>query len=184
MQPPYQSEHIMQPSFPIPTDNIYKFGCLFGLVLIVSSIFSFVSSYSSALDRKVRYSEIVIPLEAKSSRTKIEEDLLTLNKKLIEVTRSNEKYAAQGLAAVLGVGIALSAYGARKWYRLVQIRDDRIAELQLRKLAAEVAKLEAEVEIQKASRAVGGTLDSKVPSSLHNNEAEEEKSDRLESENR
>jgi hypothetical protein len=77
----------MTPSVPIPTDNIYKFTCLFGLALIVVSIFSFASMYTSFLDRKVKYMEIIIPLEAKEQRSKADDDLLELNRKLIDIAR-------------------------------------------------------------------------------------------------
>lgn len=140
----------MQPSVPIPTDNIYKFACLFGLTLIVSAIFSFVASYSSSLDRKVRYMEIVIPLEAKTEKSKTEEDLLAMNRKLISVTKENEQAATVAISAVLVAGLLLSLYGATKWHQIVQKRDDQLAELQLRKLAAEVARLEAHGEKDKA----------------------------------
>ena len=140
----------MQPSVPIPTDNIYKFACLFGLALIVSAIFSFVASYSSSLDRKVRYMEIMIPLEAKTEKSKTEEDLLAMNRKLISVTKENEQAATVAISAVLVAGLLLSLYGATKWHQIVQKRDDQLAELQLRKLAAEVARLEAHGEKDKA----------------------------------
>lgn len=136
----------MQPSLPIPTDNIYKFACLFGLVLIVSAIFAFVTSYSSSLDRKVKHMEVMIPLEAKTERTKAEDDLLALHKRLIEVTKSNEETTIWPIAAVMVLGLSLSWYGAKKWHQVIQTRDDRLADLQLRKLEAEVAKLEAEVQ--------------------------------------
>lgn len=119
----------MQPSLPIPTDNIYKFACLFGLVLIVSGIFAFVSSYSASLDRKVKYSEVVIPLEARAERSKSEDDLLAMNRKLIEVTRSNEKAANAAIGVVLAIGLGLSVYGAGKWHQVIQRRDDKLAEL-------------------------------------------------------
>lgn len=135
----------MQP-IPVPTDNIYKFSCLFGLVLIVTSILSFVSSYSAALDRKVRYSDVVIPLQAKAERTKAEEEMLSLHQKLIAVTRKNEEVANWAISVALALGLLLSSYGATRWHRLVQVRDDQIADLQLRKLAAEVAHLEAKAK--------------------------------------
>lgn len=140
----------MQPSVPIPTDNIYKFACLFGLALIVSAIFSFVASYSSSLDRKVRYMEIVISLEAKTEKSKTEEDLLAMNRKLISVTKENEQAATVAISVVLVAGLLLSLYGATRWHQIVQKRDDQLAELQLRKLAAEVARLEAHGEKEKA----------------------------------
>lgn len=131
----------MQPQLPVPTDNIYKFSCLFGLVLIVSAIFSFVAMYTSSQESKVRYFEVIIPLESRETRTKAEEDLLALNKKLIEVTKENERVGNAAIVIVFTVGLLLSAYGAKNWYGLIQVRDDRLADLQLRKLELEIEKL-------------------------------------------
>jgi len=142
----------MQPSLPVPTDNIYKFSCLFGLVLIVSAIFAFVTSYSSSLDRKVKHLEVMIPLEAKENRTKAENDLLALHKRLIEVTKLNEQMTIWPVAVVMVLGLSLSWYGAKKWNQVIQTSDDKLADLQIRKLEAEVAKLEAEVQPALADR--------------------------------
>lgn len=132
----------MQPSLPIPTDNIYKFCCLFGLTLIVVTVFSFSSVYTASLDRAVSYAEIVIPLEAKESRTKAEDETLNLNKKLIDVTTANKKFALNALVVLCGVGFFISGIGGFCWYDKIQRRDDKLAELQLRKLELEVAKLQ------------------------------------------
>jgi cell division protein FtsB len=140
----------MDPSLSIPTDNIYKFACLFGLALIIVSVISFVTMYTATLDRKVRYSEVIIPLEASASRSKPDTDVLNLNKKLLEITRTNERVANGAITILLSVGLALSIVGALSWYKNVQVRDDRLVQLQMRKLEAEVAKLEAEVRRLKA----------------------------------
>jgi hypothetical protein len=134
----------MTPSLSVPTDNIYKFACLFGLALIVTAVFSFVTTYNSTLDRKVRYSEAIIPLELKSPRAKLEEDMLEMNKKLLKVTQDNEKAANYAFGLVLGLGLILSASGAHNWYKKVQQRDDELAQLQMRKLEAEIEKLNIE----------------------------------------
>jgi len=144
----------MTPSLPIPTDNIYKFACLFGLALIMASIFSYVSIYSSSLDRKVKYMEVIIPLEANAQRSKADNDLIELNKTLIEVSKSNEKMAEIIIGVVLGTGIALSAVGAYKWYEKIQKRDDKLAQLQIDKLEVEVAKLRTELAISIVSSPV------------------------------
>lgn len=133
----------MAPNLPLPTDNVYKFACIFGLALIVAAVFSYVSIHSSSLDRKIRYSESVITLEAKGERTKADNDLLELNRRLLEVTKSNESAASHIVSAVLGIGVALSLAGAWAWYTKIQARDNKLADLQVRKLAAEVARLEA-----------------------------------------
>lgn len=135
----------MTPSLSVATDNIYKFICLFGLALIISSIFAFVSTYTTSLDRKIKYSETIIPLEVKAQRSKAEDDLLAMNKKLIGVTKSNENFAGGIILLVLVVGISLSAFGAQMWYNMIQKRDDRLATLQLEKLELEIEKLRSEL---------------------------------------
>jgi uncharacterized membrane protein YidH (DUF202 family) len=136
----------MLPTLPVPTDNIYKFTCLFGLALIVSAILSFVSTYTASLDRKIKYMEVVADLETKRERTKTEDGLLAMNRKLVTVTRSNETFANSALGILLGIGILLSSFGALRWYQVIQRRDDKFAELQLRKLEMEIAKLEADTK--------------------------------------
>jgi len=135
----------MTPALPIPTDNIYKFACLFGLALIISSVFAFVSIYTNSLDQKVKYSETIISLEAKDQRSKAESDLLEMTKKLVEVTKSNEKSANSFIGAGVAIGILLSAFGALMWYQTIQKRDDRLAALQIEKLEVEIAKLRSEL---------------------------------------
>jgi hypothetical protein len=134
----------LTPSIPVPTDNIYKFSALFGLVLIVSGVFSFSATYTLSLEKKIKYVEAMIVLEAKPSRTKLEDDTLALNRRLVEVTRSNEQTANYGLGVLIALGIVLSVYGALGWHKIIQPRDDEITRLQRDKLEAEIAKLRAE----------------------------------------
>lgn len=136
----------MIPNLPIATDNIYKFACLFGLAIIVTSVLSFVSVYSSALDRKVRLSEAIIPFEAKEELTKVEKDTLELNNKLIKITKSNERFAHGVIGGACFIGLLLSIYGARQWRTKIQARDDLLATLQIEKLRAEITKLQLETD--------------------------------------
>lgn len=134
----------MTPSLPIPTDNIYKFACIFGLALIIVSVFSFVATYNSSFERKVKYIEIVIPLENKEHRTKAEEDQLIFSKKIINISTENERVAMYAAGTFLAVGIILSFFGGSKWYEKIQQRDDKLAELQIAKLSAEIEKIKME----------------------------------------
>ena len=135
----------MTPSLQIATDNVYKFLCLFGLALIVVSIVSLVSTYTASLDRKIKYREVIISLEANSQRNKADEERLEMNKKLMEISKSNENFANGVLAFVLVLGAIFSLIGFWLWYERIQIRDDKLAQLQLEKLQAEIAKLRADV---------------------------------------
>jgi F420-0:gamma-glutamyl ligase-like protein len=134
----------MNPSLPIPTDNIYKFACLFGLTLIVTSIFSFVAVYSSSLDKKMQYYQAVVMLEAKVGKTVEDNEILKLNKRMLEVTKGNEGTANTFAGGVIALGVIISLWGASKWHSVIQLRDDRLANLQIDKLEAEIAKLRSE----------------------------------------
>lgn len=152
----------MTPTLPIPTDNIYKFACLFGLALIVTSIFSFVATYSATLDRKVKYSEVIIPLEGKAPRTKAEDEILDMNKRLIEVAQENQKFASTVIGFVLTFGIVIAVSGAILWYKKIQVRDDKLARLQIEKLELELASLRKGFIPQKGGKkpeAVSATAD-------------------------
>lgn len=135
----------MIPSIPVPTDNIYKFTCLFGLTLIVSAFFGFIACYNAALDAKLKHYELVVQLEAKDAKTKAETDLIDLHKKVIDVTKSNEQIVTGCCTAVLIFGVVLSIYGARNWRLKIQERDDRMAQVQISKIEKEVEKLSLEI---------------------------------------
>ena len=142
----------MQPTVPLPTDNIYKFACLFGLTLIVVAVYSFITAYTFSLDAKVRYQQAIIQFEAKTDRTKAENDLLALNTRLAEITKSNESAANSVAAGAAAVGLVLSLWAGARWRNKIQSRDDRLAELQIQKLEVELASLRrAESEISRRS---------------------------------
>ena len=145
----------MTPSLPVPTDNIYKFMCLFGLTLIVVAIFSYVSTYTASLDRKVKYIEVIIPLEAKGDLSKTEEKTLELNKRLLEVTTSNQNNAENTTFWVFVIGSLISLYGGWQWRYKIQTRDDKLAQLQMEKLALEVQKLRTEIAAAEPGKPTG-----------------------------
>lgn len=139
-------------SLSIPTDNIYKFGCIFGLALIISSVISFVSVYTASLEKKVAYSEIIIKLKVKSYRTTPEKEILTLNERLLEITKNNEDFANKVFGVLAGLGVSLSFSAFSQWYRVIQKRDDRVADLQLEKLELEIRQVKAELRRLNLSR--------------------------------
>lgn len=143
----------MTPSLSVPTDNIYKFASLFGLALIIVSVLFFVTTYTSALGTKTRHSELIIALNSKDIRSKHEEDLLQWNQQLLNIAIANEKAANYAVGAICGLGIVVGVWGLVRWRYTVQKRDDRLADLQLRKLELEVAQLAEQVEPDREDRA-------------------------------
>lgn len=133
----------MTPSLSVPTDNIYKFASLFGLALIVVAAISYMSAYTAALNSNVQYAQAVIAIESKEERTKLEERMLEFNNRLIEVSVSNRSMVTNVMAVVFAIGCFASAWGFTGWVKKIQARDDEVANLQLRKLRAEVEAIEA-----------------------------------------
>lgn len=66
---------------------------------------------------------------------------MALNKKLREIAMENEKVLNLLLGAVIAIGSILSLYGADRWHKKIQQRDDKIVELQIEKLQIEIANL-------------------------------------------
>lgn len=131
----------------MPTDNLYKFTCLFGLALIVSAVVSFVALYTSSLDTKLKYNEVIVEIHAipEAQRTPIQVARLASKKELMKLTMDNEDQTRSMLAVLLGAGIMLSAAGASVWYQRVQKQDDQMGAAQLRKVRAEAELLERQV---------------------------------------
>ena len=131
----------MTPSIPLPTDNLYKFLCLFGLALMLASVYAFVALYSNSLERVETYSKLVIELQANTSPTEVEKDRLTLAKAMLKVTTENRLAGTWGFALTLGLGLFMGLLGGMLWHSRIQVRDDEVATLQLEKLRLEVEKL-------------------------------------------
>lgn len=134
----------MTPTISVPTDNIYKFMCLFGLAIIIASIACYVSIYINTLDKKIYFYEKIKQLEYIENRTKAEEDNLSLYTKLVEVATDNESTSKYLIGTMLGLGLLLSINGFYKWFSITQKRDDKISDLQLEKLELEVYRLQVE----------------------------------------
>ena len=131
----------MTPTIPLPTDNIYKFVCLFGLALILAAVYGFVALYSSSLERVETYSKAVIELQANTPPTEVDADRLKLAKAMLSVTTQNRQAGTWGIAVTLSIGLAMGFLGGRAWYHRIQVRDDEVSKLQLEKLRLEVEKL-------------------------------------------
>lgn len=140
----------MERSIPLPTDNIFKFYALFGLLL-------FIFSWGSVLYVNSSSNEVVftvIPelegLKQVVEPSKVEVSKMALLEQKLEITQSNKKFFLNGAAVILVIGTLLMIYGFSCWHRYLQPVLDRtakaqmdIAELQLKKLQREFEALTA-----------------------------------------
>jgi uncharacterized membrane protein YidH (DUF202 family) len=126
----------MQSNIPLPTDNIYKFYALFGLLLIISSILAFVyvnsQTFNSGFTLVKEYEALKNMPSNKDSLT------LHLIEGQIKVLGDNKKFQLQFLGGLIGIGLLLMAYGFWHWHHKIQPQHDRLLKLQILKLEKEV----------------------------------------------
>ena len=131
----------MQSKIPLPTDNIYKFYALFGLLLLVSSMVLFVINYSTFQQRAVdRFIELSVLNELKelTPEQAAKKELLTAQS---EVDVTNKKT----YTGCIGIFIALSFwamfYGFRRWHKDIQPQQDLLLAKQIEKIELEISAI-------------------------------------------
>jgi len=131
----------MESNIPLPTDNIYKFYALFGLLLFVFSIGStlYVGRTANEIIFQTYLEEESIKQIA--SPTELDQAKKIAADKRREIAISNRTWGIRLLGGVGGIGMILVAYGFWKWHRDVQPVQDEMARLQLEKLRYEVSQL-------------------------------------------
>ena len=131
----------MESKIPIPTDNIYKFYALFGLVLFISCIAAFL--YVNSSTNELIFSAVpeYKALEAIEHPTAFETTKKQFIEKRVEVAIADRKFLEIVIGAILGISILLIGYGFRRWHSQVQPLQDETARLQLEKLRLEIDEL-------------------------------------------
>jgi hypothetical protein len=128
---------------PLPTDNIYKFYALFGLLL-------FIFSGSGSIYTTNKTNELVfqtaIDIEAiKQIERPSPVDLtrIAVLQRRQEIVLADAKAAQRACYSFLALGVLLMVIGFSIWQAKIQPVQDEIAELQLEKLRLEVSQMKA-----------------------------------------
>ncbi|WP_318487228.1 hypothetical protein [Photobacterium leiognathi] len=118
----------MQSKIPLPTDNIYKFYALFGLLLLFASTFAFLSIHHSYNEQGYKnYVELKV-LEELPDLTKEQEARKFILEKQNEISISDKKFF-------------LDIIGFFQWHAKIQPIQDEIVSKQLEKLDVEIKLL-------------------------------------------
>ena len=129
---------------PLPTDNIYKFYALFGLLLIIFSIGSTVLLSKSTNEKVYKY---VVELEQSYRGVESQDqetDRQKVLKKLIDIEAKDRKELTRWLDVLSVVGTAVMVLGFVAWQTKIQPIEDELRSLQRDKLKLEVEKMRAE----------------------------------------
>jgi len=131
----------MENKIPLPTDNIFKFYALFGLLLFVFSASAMI--YVERSNNELGFQAMVeietikqIPNPSPVDKAKMQ----ALEKRL-EIAVADKKFYFNAIGVIFAGSIFLMGYGFRKWHKDVQPVQDEIVKLQLEKLRHEIKQL-------------------------------------------
>jgi hypothetical protein len=136
----------MESKIPLPTDNVYKFYALFGLlVILTAAIMSFI--------RHDYYNKIAfdsyIPIQTLKHQKDLSDDkkleLLTLEQKA-KIARSDQDAEFTVYVISFFVGLGMTIFGFSWWHKEIQPQQDKLIDLQIRKLECEIAELNRSLE--------------------------------------
>ncbi|QDE31987.1 hypothetical protein [Shewanella polaris] len=124
----------MQSKIPLPTDNIYKFYALLGLLILLTTAIMFFIRHehynSMAFDR-------YIPMETLKAKETLNEDEnleLFLYEQKAEIAKSNKDLELGiYLTCFFVFGGGFTAYGFHHWHTKIQPKQDRLLDLQIQK---------------------------------------------------
>lgn len=128
----------MEHRIPLPTDNIFKFYAMFGLLIFIFGLSAVIYTTKSANDF---LSVAVVDLEELKSlptpsvRESARRQIL---QRQIDIAIGDRKYFEWICIGLSTLGFFGMFYGFQKWHKEVQPKLDEISELQLQKLRHEV----------------------------------------------
>ncbi len=131
---------------PLPTDNIYKFYALFGLLLLVFTIGA--ALYVNRTTNDLLFDKIVARELLRQDPVPTHEQKLRLlvTDRQIEIATSDKTFFQLGLGILGAIGGCCIVYGFRKWHTEVQPILDETAKVQLEVAKLQLAKLRSEAK--------------------------------------
>lgn len=142
----------MQSKVPLPTDNIYKFYALFGLLLLIASFYLFMSNYNDHRTRQHNRLIEISKLEAIGSLSKEQASLKELLNVQEKIDQENRKYYSKWISFFIALSIILIGYGFLMWQFIVQPKQDKLLELNTEKLEIELKILKKQYTSIRSSR--------------------------------
>ncbi|WP_416397404.1 hypothetical protein [Allohahella sp. A8] len=133
----------MESRVPLPTDNIFKFYALFGLLLVIFGIGSTVYVNQATNDLVFNIAVEYETLKADPMRSVSHEANFQVLKRRLEIAKQNNGAFFTGLSVVIAIGIFMMWYGFKKWHTEVQPVQDEMARLSLKRLRRELGEDES-----------------------------------------
>lgn len=124
----------MLSKIPLPTDNIYKFYALFGLLILLTTGVMFFIRHTEYNNMAF---ERYIPIEVLKAKDILSADeirkLYILQQQQLISTSDKDFELGTYLFLFFSFGIFFTTYGFYQWHTKIQPRQDKLLDLQLRK---------------------------------------------------
>ncbi len=135
----------MQSRVPLPTDNIYKFYALFGLLLFLSCTYAFVNLQQSYNERIFKRH---VELKTLQDITELNATQLATREILerqAKIDASDKKFFLNSIAVFFSIAILLMFYGFQQWHTKIQPQQDEILKRNLDKIDLEIKMLKKQI---------------------------------------
>ncbi len=136
----------MENKIPLPTDNIFKFYALFGLVLFIFSAAAVIFVTNSANAVSMSTIPQIYELQQIDKPSLADAAKLAVLKKTLEIALSDRKFFLNAIGAVAGLSMLVMGYGFIKWHTAVQPVLDETAKVQLELVKLQLEKLRKKME--------------------------------------
>lgn len=130
----------MDSKIPLPTDNIYKFYALFGLVLLIASMSAFLYLHKTTNELVFEAAITIEEVTTKDKPTNVDTKRKELMEKRVALAVEDRNFFNQILSGIFGVAFCLIGYGFWCWQMEVQPKQDRLLELQIKKAEQDLKK--------------------------------------------
>lgn len=143
----------MNPRISIPTDNIFKFYAMFGLVIMLTTAIMFFIRHEEYNRRAFEHYTPIMILKAEKvldERKKLE---LYIYQQKNKIDKANRKFELTLYTFLFFLpGMFLTFYGFYMWHTRIQPKQDMLLNLQLEKLDAEIKSANKEVQRSRHAR--------------------------------
>ena len=136
----------MENKVTVPTDNIYKFYALFGLVLFVFSCTAVIHVNESTNELILKEAPEIVALKQIDKASPVENVRLAALERKVEIAKANKDFFLGVLVLLTAVSLCMMGYGFTKWHTEVQPFLDRSARVQLEIAELQLMKLRSELK--------------------------------------
>lgn len=130
----------MESKIPLPTDNIYKFYALFGLLIFISALASLIYLHKTTNDLIFEATIAVEEIETKENPTRVDIKKREMFEKRVEIAIKDREGFNIAINALFALSGLLVTIGFWKWQYVVQPKQDQLLDLQIQRAEQDLKK--------------------------------------------